>query len=94
MNIAREENQWENALSKLASSALPSEKETIYVEEKLLSSLDQPRVNAVHDLADWRQPILDYILNDKVPDDKHKPVLWFTKLGIIVSLTTSFIDGL
>lgn len=72
MNIAREENQWVDALSKLASSALPCEKEPIYVEEKLSSSLDQCRINAINSLTDWRQPILDYILNDKTPDEKNK----------------------
>lgn len=71
-NIAREENQWADALSKLASSALPSEKEPIYVRERTSSSLDQVCINEFHDSIDWLQPILDYIVNNKIPEDKHK----------------------
>lgn len=71
-NIAREDNQWADALSKLASSALPPEKKQIYVEERTLSALDQPSINEIHDLVDWRLPILDYIVRNILPEDKHK----------------------
>lgn len=71
-NIAREENNWADALSKLASSALPSEAEPIYVEERASSALDQLLINEIHDFNDWRVPLIDYIIDNKILEDKHK----------------------
>lgn len=71
-NIAREENQWADALSKLASSSIPLEKEPIYMEERSMSALDQIKVSEIYTFNDWRQPILDYILRNDLPKDKLK----------------------
>lgn len=67
MNIERDENQWVDALSKLASPALPSEEEPIYVEERTLSALKQPSLNEIQNSVDWCSPILNYIFNSVIP---------------------------
>ncbi|XP_074361158.1 uncharacterized protein LOC141701398 [Apium graveolens] len=75
-NICREDNQWADALSKLASSVAATS-EGIYVEERNASSIDMDtpsvdmlKVNEISSIADWRQPILKYILQNKLPQDK------------------------
>ncbi|XP_074361867.1 uncharacterized protein LOC141702065 [Apium graveolens] len=71
-----EDNQWADALSKLASSVAATS-EGIYVEERNASfidmdtpSVDMLKVNEISSIADWRQPILKYILQNKLPQDK------------------------
>ncbi|XP_074337434.1 uncharacterized protein LOC141674623 [Apium graveolens] len=56
-NVCREENLWDDALSKLASSVV-STTEAIYVEERNYPSIDVARVNEVSATIDRRQPIL------------------------------------
>ncbi|XP_074363809.1 uncharacterized protein LOC141704454 [Apium graveolens] len=75
-NICREDNQWADALSKLASSVAATS-EGIYVEERNASSIDMDtpsvdmlKVNEISSIADWHQPILKYILQNKLPQDK------------------------
>ncbi|XP_074363811.1 uncharacterized protein LOC141704458 [Apium graveolens] len=75
-NICREDNQWADALSKLASSVAATS-EAIYVEERNASSIDMDtpyvdmlKVNEISSVTDWRQPILKYILQNKLPQDK------------------------
>ncbi|XP_074373571.1 uncharacterized protein LOC141713906 [Apium graveolens] len=77
-NICREDNQWADALSKLASSVVTMS-EAIYVEERKFPSidLDSPssnmlKVNEISSIADWHQPLLEYILQNKLPQDKNK----------------------
>lgn len=70
--IAREENQWADALSKLASSALSSKKEPIYVEEWVTPAIASLNKIEIHDLVNWRQPILEYIINNKFSENKHE----------------------
>ncbi|XP_074350685.1 uncharacterized protein LOC141689988 [Apium graveolens] len=65
-NVFREENQWAEALSKLASSVV-STAEAIYITERNSQSIDVARVNKVSTTVDWRQPILENILQDKIP---------------------------
>lgn len=69
-NVSREENQWADTLSKLASSALSSNSEPIYVEERTTPSIDITITNVIHELTDRRQPLLNYIIHDKLPDRK------------------------
>ncbi|XP_074323773.1 uncharacterized protein LOC141660685 [Apium graveolens] len=75
-NICKKDNQWADALSKLTSSVVATS-ETIYVEERSVPSigmnspsLDMLKVIEISSIADWRQPILDYILLNKLPQDK------------------------
>lgn len=69
-HITREENQWDDALTKLASSALPSTNDAIYVEEKHSPSTETTHVLEIREGDDWRTPILEYILQNKVPENK------------------------
>ncbi|XP_074356194.1 uncharacterized protein LOC141695884 [Apium graveolens] len=75
-NICREENLWADALSKLASSVVASS-EGIYVEERKAPSIymntpsiDSPIVNEISSATNWRQPISEYILENKLPQYK------------------------
>ncbi|XP_074356188.1 uncharacterized protein LOC141695878 [Apium graveolens] len=75
-NICREQNLWADALCKLASSVVASSK-SIYVEERKAPSVDMntpsvdtPMVNEISSATDWRQPISEYILQKKLPQDK------------------------
>lgn len=71
-HVAREENQWADALSKLAYSFLPSANDPIYVEEKHHSSIGKMQIHEIHKEEDWRTPILEYIIHDKLPEDKNE----------------------
>lgn len=70
-NVGREENQWADSLSKLASSvALPTE-EPIYVEDRQTPSIDEgSTVCETYHSDDWRTPFLQFILDDKLPENK------------------------
>ncbi|XP_074346576.1 uncharacterized protein LOC141685369 [Apium graveolens] len=75
-NICREDNQWADALSKLASSIVAMI-EAIYIEERRVPSIDMDfsssdmlKVNEISSITDWCQPILEYILQNKLPQDK------------------------
>ncbi|XP_074346843.1 uncharacterized protein LOC141685651 [Apium graveolens] len=75
-NICREDNQWANALSKLASSVIATS-EVIYVKKRSVPSIDMDspsrgmlKVNEISSIADWRLPILEYIWLNKLPQDK------------------------
>ncbi|XP_074327673.1 uncharacterized protein LOC141665583 [Apium graveolens] len=75
-NIYREDNQWADALSKLASFVVTTT-EAIYVKERSVPSIDMDpspsdmlKVNKISSIKDWRQPILEYILHNKLPQDK------------------------
>ncbi|XP_074360248.1 uncharacterized protein LOC141700361 [Apium graveolens] len=77
-NICREDNQWADALSKLASSVVTTS-EAIYVEERKVPSIDLSppfpdmlKINEISSMADWRQPFLEYILQNKLPQDKNE----------------------
>lgn len=71
-NVVREENQWADALSKLASSTILPNGEPIYVEDRQTPSIKEQVSNEVHSFHDWRTPLLEYILNDKLPEDKNE----------------------
>lgn len=51
-HIAREENQWADALSKLASSLLPSINDPIYVKEKHSPSVEKTQILEIHEGVD------------------------------------------
>lgn len=55
-NVGREENQWDDALSKLASSTILSNEEPIYVEVRSTPAIEGYITNEIHNLDDWRQP--------------------------------------
>lgn len=71
-HVDRGENQWADALSKLASSILPSNSDPIYVEERHTPSINDFCIHEVHEGTDWRTPFIDYILYDKLPEDKNE----------------------
>ncbi|XP_074373908.1 uncharacterized protein LOC141714278 [Apium graveolens] len=77
-NICSEDNQWVDALSKLASSVMATSEAT-YVEERQVPSIDMDssssnrlKVNEISSITDWRQPFLEYILQNKLPQDKNE----------------------
>ncbi|XP_074336456.1 uncharacterized protein LOC141673602 [Apium graveolens] len=74
--IYREDNQWADAVSKLASSVVATS-EAIYIEERRVPSVDMGplfpdmlKVNEIFSIKDWHRPILEYILQNKLPQDK------------------------
>lgn len=83
-HVAREENQWADALSKLASSILPSTSDPVYVEEKYRPSIEANHVNEIHESVDWRSPIPDYIMKEKIQRTKMKLGPSLSKQEIIV----------
>ncbi|XP_074362732.1 uncharacterized protein LOC141703009 [Apium graveolens] len=66
----REENQWADSLAKLASSSLPINPSPIYVDILTAPSIDEIFVNQIQINLDWSQPLLDYILDNKLPEHK------------------------
>ncbi|XP_074377476.1 uncharacterized protein LOC141718998 [Apium graveolens] len=69
-NVDREENQWADSLDKLASSNLPVNISPIYVDVLATPSIDEVSVNQIQTKLDWRQPFLDYIIDNKLPEHK------------------------
>lgn len=49
---------------------MPSTNDAIYVEEKHNPSIGAAQVLEIHENEDWRTPILEYNLQDKVLEDK------------------------
>ncbi|XP_074377708.1 uncharacterized protein LOC141719230 [Apium graveolens] len=77
-NICKEDNQWADVLSKLASSVVTTS-EAIYVDERKVPFIDLGppfpnilKINEISSMADWRQPFLEYILQNKLPQDKNE----------------------
>ncbi|XP_074346432.1 uncharacterized protein LOC141685216 [Apium graveolens] len=69
-NVDREENQWADSLAKLASSNLPVNLSPIDVDVLATPSIDEVSVNQIQTKPDWRQPFLDYIIDNKLPEHK------------------------
>ncbi|XP_074364305.1 uncharacterized protein LOC141705126 [Apium graveolens] len=69
-NIDREENQWADSLAKLASSNLPTNLSPTYVDILETPSIDEVSVNQIQARLDWRQPFLEYIIDNKLPEHK------------------------
>ncbi|XP_074359968.1 uncharacterized protein LOC141700089 [Apium graveolens] len=69
-NVDREENQWAYSLAKLASSSLPINPDSVYVDVLTTPAIDELSVNQIQDSPDWRRPFLDYIIDKKLPEGK------------------------
>ncbi|XP_074326812.1 uncharacterized protein LOC141664756 [Apium graveolens] len=69
-NVDREENQWADSLAKLASSNLPTNLSPTYVDVLETPSIDEVSVNQIQARLDWRQPFLEYIIDNKLPEHK------------------------
>ncbi|XP_074327382.1 uncharacterized protein LOC141665301 [Apium graveolens] len=69
-NVDREENQWADSLAKLASSNLPTNLSPTYVDILETPSIDEISVNQIQARLDWRQPFLEYIIDNKLPEHK------------------------
>ncbi|XP_074354904.1 uncharacterized protein LOC141693646 [Apium graveolens] len=71
-NVDREENWWADSLSKLASSDLPVNLDLIYVDILMALAIDELSVNQIQNSLDWRKPLLDYIIDNKLPEGKNE----------------------
>ncbi|XP_074323611.1 uncharacterized protein LOC141660520 [Apium graveolens] len=69
-NVDREENQWADSLAKLASSNLPTNLSPTYIDILETPSVDEESINQIQARFDWRQPFLEYIIDNKLPELK------------------------
>lgn len=79
-NIRRCENQYADSLAKLTSLSLPSLGSLIYTEELSSPLIGTPIIQEISFSIDWRTPILDFILENKLPESKRE-----TRSLIIIS---------
>lgn len=92
-NIAREENQCTDALSKLATSKCEGHNPVYF--EILEALLNQRQEFLVIDyLKNWRTPIIIYINNTPEPLEKKSKEESITRLAITAFLLTNFIGEL
>ncbi|XP_074346466.1 uncharacterized protein LOC141685252 [Apium graveolens] len=66
-NMDRTENQWADSLAKLASSNLKLNLDQVYVDSLKSPAIDMVMVHNIQSNPDWRSPILEYILENKLP---------------------------
>ncbi|XP_074323521.1 uncharacterized protein LOC141660438 [Apium graveolens] len=71
-NVDRAENQWADSLAKLASSNLQINLDPIYVDTLTSPAIDTPAVHHIQNNPDWQKPILEYILENKLPIEKNE----------------------
>ncbi|XP_074341944.1 uncharacterized protein LOC141679341 [Apium graveolens] len=69
-NVDRTENQWADSLAKLASSNLKMNLDPVYVDSLKSPAIDTLMVHNIQSNPDWRSPILEYILGNKLPMEK------------------------
>ncbi|XP_074326902.1 uncharacterized protein LOC141664845 [Apium graveolens] len=71
-NVDRAENQWTDSLAKLASSNLQINLDPVYVDILTAPAFDIPAVNHIQNNPDWQKPLLEYILENKLPTEKNE----------------------
>ncbi|XP_074337129.1 uncharacterized protein LOC141674302 [Apium graveolens] len=71
-NVDRAENQYADSFTKLASSNLQINLDRIYVDTLTTPAIDTPTANHIQNNPDWRKPLLEYILEDKLPIEKNE----------------------
>ncbi|XP_074347099.1 uncharacterized protein LOC141685922 [Apium graveolens] len=69
-NVDRTENQWADSLAKIASSNLKLNLDRVYFDSLKSPVIDMVIVHNIQSNPDWRSPILEYILENKLPTEK------------------------
>ncbi|MCH96604.1 gag-pol polyprotein, partial [Trifolium medium] len=68
--VPREQNARADLLSKLASTKKPGNNRTVIQETITKPSTGDPGVLMIVENEDWRAPIIQYLQNEKLPDEK------------------------
>ncbi|XP_074356701.1 uncharacterized protein LOC141696461 [Apium graveolens] len=71
-NVDRAENQWVDSLAKLASSDLKINLDPVYVDTLTSPAINTRAVHLIQNNPDWRKPLLEYILENKLPSEKNE----------------------
>ena len=71
VHVDRSQNEWADALSKLAASSAQSSGDPLYIEEVTSPSISNHTINEITSVEDWRNPNLNFIIKNEVPTEKN-----------------------